>query len=106
MEELIRFSRRESQAASPSLFKAASAAISPPQIFAGHSRGEDFNLVTDVGSSWGGGGSGVVGELGVGTEEEVCFFFCWPEENGGKSHHPSNTNTCLSVCFQQVEVVK
>lgn len=56
MEELIRFSRRESQAASLSLFKAASAAISPPQIFAGHSRGEDFNLVTDVGSSSGGRG--------------------------------------------------
>lgn len=32
------------------LFKAVSAPISCPQIFAGHYRGEDFNLVTDVGS--------------------------------------------------------
>lgn len=32
------------------LFKAVSAPISCPQIFAGHDRGEDFNLVTDVGS--------------------------------------------------------
>lgn len=30
---------------------AASARISRPQIFAGHYRGEDFNLVPDVGSS-------------------------------------------------------
>lgn len=32
------------------LFEAVSAPISCPQIFAGHYRGEDFNLVTDVGS--------------------------------------------------------
>lgn len=50
MEKLIRF-QHESESNSVALFKAVSAPISCPQIFAGHDRGEDFNLVTDVGSS-------------------------------------------------------
>ena len=49
MEKLIRF-QHESEPNSVALFKAVSAPISCPQIFAGQYRGEDFNLVTDVGS--------------------------------------------------------
>lgn len=49
MEKLIRF-QHESEPNSVALFEAVSAPISCPQIFAGHYRGEDFNLVTDVGS--------------------------------------------------------
>lgn len=49
VEELIPF-RHESLTNSVALFKAAGAPISRPQIVAGHYRGEDFNLVADVGS--------------------------------------------------------
>lgn len=49
MEKLIRF-EHESQSNSVALFKAVSIPICCPQIFAGHDRGADFNLVTDVGS--------------------------------------------------------
>lgn len=50
MEKLICF-KYESQSNSVALFKAVNTPISCPQIFAGHNRGEDFNLVPDVGSS-------------------------------------------------------
>lgn len=49
MEKLIRF-QHESEPNSVALLKALRAPISCPQIFAGHYRGEDFNLVIDVGS--------------------------------------------------------
>lgn len=52
MEKLIRF-QHESEPNSVALFKAVSTPISCPQIFAGQYRGEDFNLVTDVGSRTG-----------------------------------------------------
>ena len=49
MEKLIHF-QYKSEPNAVALFEAVSAPISRPQIFAGHYRGEDFNLVTDVGS--------------------------------------------------------